>query len=121
MDPDDLAARITSRSKAVMPVHYAWVAADLGAYSFHYTKNITCGEGGAFLTNNDEIAFQAEMIREKGTNRASFMRGEIDKYSWVMAGSSYVLSDLLAGLLDSQMNSRDSIRQKRQRLHPTTP
>jgi dTDP-4-amino-4,6-dideoxygalactose transaminase len=86
---------------------------DIGCYSFHDTKNITCGEGGAFLTNNDDFAEKAEIIREKGTNRAAFFRGEIDKYSWVSEGSSYIPSDLLAALLEVQLERKDEIKQKR--------
>lgn len=86
---------------------------DIGCYSFHDTKNITSGEGGAFLTNTDEIAEQAEFVREKGTNRSAFFRGEIDKYNWVSPGSSYIQSDLLAALLEAQLARRDEIRLKR--------
>ncbi len=85
----------------------------IGCYSFHDTKNITCGEGGAFLTNDDAIAARAEIMREKGTNRAAFMRGEIDKYTWVNEGSSYIPSDMLAALLEAQLAKRDEIKQKR--------
>lgn len=85
----------------------------IGCYSFHDTKNITCGEGGAFLTNDDEIAARAEIMREKGTNRAAFMRGEIDKYTWVEEGSSYIPSDLLAALLEAQLTKKDEIKKKR--------
>jgi dTDP-4-amino-4,6-dideoxygalactose transaminase len=85
----------------------------IGCYSFHDTKNITCGEGGAFVTNDDEIAQKAEVIREKGTNRAAFMRGEIDKYTWVREGSSYIPSDLLAAMLDAQLKKKEDIKQKR--------
>ncbi|WP_234567225.1 dTDP-4-amino-4,6-dideoxygalactose transaminase [Rhodohalobacter sp. 614A] len=88
----------------------------IGCYSFHDTKNITCGEGGAFLTNDDEIAQKAEVIREKGTNRAAFMRGEIDKYTWVWEGSSYIPSDLLAAMLEAQLKKKDGIKQKRKEL-----
>ena len=86
----------------------------IGCYSFHDTKNITCGEGGAFLTNDDKIAARAEIIREKGTNRAAFMRGEIDKYTWVDEGSSYIPSDLLAALLESQLEKREEIKSRRE-------
>ena len=89
---------------------------DVGCYSFHDTKNITCGEGGAFLTNHDEIARRAEIVREKGTNRAAFFRGEIDKYSWVHEGSSYIQSDVLAALLEAQLDKRGEIRAKRKRV-----
>jgi dTDP-4-amino-4,6-dideoxygalactose transaminase len=71
----------------------------LAAQSFHETKNITCGEGGALLINDDRYSERAEIIREKGTNRARFFRGQVDKYSWVDIGSSYVMSDVLAAFL----------------------
>lgn len=85
----------------------------IGCYSFHDTKNITCGEGGAFLTNDHEIAAKAEIMREKGTNRAAFMRGEIDKYTWVEQGSSYIPSDLLAALLEAQLQKKEEIKNRR--------
>ncbi|MCS3855305.1 dTDP-4-amino-4,6-dideoxygalactose transaminase [Salinibacter ruber] len=89
---------------------------DIGCYSFHDTKNITSGEGGAFLTNDEEIAARAEIIREKGTNRSAFYRGEVDKYSWVDEGSSYIPSDILAALLEVQLERRDEIRRKRKQV-----
>lgn len=150
LDPEDVARRITPRTRAIVPVHYAGVGCDMGAlsdlaarhdlhvvedaaqgvdayyeggplgtlgdigcYSFHDTKNITSGEGGAFLTDDSAIAQQAEIIREKGTNRSAFYRGEVDKYSWVDEGSSYIQSDILAALLEVQLEKRDEIREKR--------
>jgi dTDP-4-amino-4,6-dideoxygalactose transaminase len=95
---------------------YLGTIGHIGCYSFHYTKNITCGEGGAFLTNDDEIARKAEIIREKGTNRSAFLRGEVDKYTWVSAGSSYVLSDLLAAMLEAQLAKRAEIKAKRKEV-----
>ena len=92
---------------------------DIGGYSFHDTKNITSGEGGAFLTDNEAVARRAEIIREKGTNRSAFYRGEVDKYSWVDEGSSYIPSDLLAALLEVQLERRDEIRQKRKQVWTT--
>lgn len=86
---------------------------DAGCYSFHDTKNITSGEGGAFLTNDDDLAERAEIVREKGTNRSAFFRGEVDKYSWVDEGSSYIQSDVLAALLEAQLAKRDEIRRRR--------
>jgi len=77
---------------------------DAGCLSFHETKNITCGEGGALVVADPEIARRAEIAREKGTNRAAFFRGEVDKYTWVAEGSSYVLSDVLAAILDAQLD-----------------
>ena len=150
IDPSDIERKITSRTKAIVPVHYAGVACDMGAinklataynlyviedaaqgvdayykgaalgtigdigcYSFHDTKNITSGEGGAFITNDDSIADQAELVREKGTNRSAFFRGEVDKYNWVSQGSSYIQSDILAALLECQLARREEIRSKR--------
>jgi dTDP-4-amino-4,6-dideoxygalactose transaminase len=89
---------------------YLGTIGDIGCFSFHSTKNITCGEGGAFLTNNERIASRAEIIREKGTNRRAFLRGEVDRYSWAAPGSSYVLSDLLAAVLDAQFRNRSKIK-----------
>lgn len=77
---------------------------DMGCYSFHITKNITCGEGGAFLTNDAEIARRAEIIRDKGTNRSDFIGGKVDRYTWIDEGSSYGLSDLLAAIIAEQFN-----------------
>ncbi len=153
LDPADLERRITPRTRAVIPVHYAGVACemdaileiaaqhglavvedaaqgvdaaykgrplgtlgDVGCYSFHGTKNITCGEGGAFLTSDDDLAARAEIIHEKGTNRAAFLRGQVDKYTWVSRGSSYVLSDLLAALLEVQLARREAIKVRRKML-----
>jgi dTDP-4-amino-4,6-dideoxygalactose transaminase len=82
--------------------------------SFHETKNITCGEGGALLINDSSYIERAEIIREKGTNRSSFFRGEVDKYTWVDKGSSYVISDILAAFLYGQLNKAEKIQRKRQ-------
>ncbi|MFC1623818.1 dTDP-4-amino-4,6-dideoxygalactose transaminase [Candidatus Omnitrophota bacterium] len=89
---------------------------DIGCYSFHETKNITCGEGGAFLTNSDDIAKKAEIIREKGTDRSAFLRGEIDKYTWRDIGSSYIISDLLAAVLFEQLHKMEYIIKKRRQI-----
>jgi dTDP-4-amino-4,6-dideoxygalactose transaminase len=86
---------------------------DFSTLSFHETKNISCGEGGALLVNNEEFLQRAEIIIEKGTNRSQFMNGQIDKYSWVDKGSSYVLSDLLAALLYGQLKNSGKIQSKR--------
>ncbi|MHC4846460.1 MAG: dTDP-4-amino-4,6-dideoxygalactose transaminase [Planctomycetota bacterium] len=88
-------------------------AADAGALSFHATKNITCGEGGALLLRDEEDHRRAEIIREKGTNRAEFMRGEIPKYEWVGQGSSYVLSDILAAVLLVQLDKLPELTARR--------
>lgn len=88
----------------------------LATQSFHETKNFSCGEGGALLINDPSLVERAEIIREKGTNRAKFFRGEIDKYTWVDLGSSYVPSDLLAAYLLAQIEVRDRIQSTRKRL-----
>jgi dTDP-4-amino-4,6-dideoxygalactose transaminase len=152
IDPADIERKITPRTRAIFPVHYAGVACDmdaimgiarehglrvvedaahamnatyknkylgtmgdLGCYSFHETKNYACGEGGALLINVDdrEIIGRAEILREKGTDRSRFFRGETDKYTWVDIGSSYLPSDILAAFLYAQLEKRDEIQQKR--------
>lgn len=85
----------------------------LATQSFHETKNITCGEGGALLINEARFIERAEIIREKGTNRARFFRGQVDKYSWVDLGSSYLMSDVLAAFLYAQLEVWESIQAKR--------
>ncbi|MBI2813940.1 MAG: dTDP-4-amino-4,6-dideoxygalactose transaminase [Opitutae bacterium] len=88
----------------------------LATQSFHETKNITCGEGGALLINDLRYTERAEIIREKGTNRARFFRGQVDKYSWVDLGSSYVMSDVLAAFLYAQLEVWPAIQAKRRAL-----
>lgn len=154
MDVQDLERRLTKKTRAVIPVHYAGVAAemdgimafarqhhlmvvedaaqgvnarykgtplgcigDAGTYSFHDTKNFVMGEGGAFITNDESIARRAEIIREKGTNRSNFLRGEVDKYTWVDEGSSFIQSDILAAILKSQLEMIDEIQSKRKSIH----
>jgi dTDP-4-amino-4,6-dideoxygalactose transaminase len=90
---------------------------DLGAYSFHATKNYSCGEGGALLVNDSRLLERAEALREKGTNRSRFYRGEVDKYTWVDVGSSYVLSDLLAAVLLAQLEAMTEITEQRKRIY----
>lgn len=85
----------------------------MATQSFHETKNITCGEGGALLINDERFMERAEIIREKGTNRARFFRGQVDKYSWVDIGSSYVMSDVLAAFLYGQLEVWRQIQEKR--------
>ena len=141
---------ITSKTKAIVPVHYAGVGCemntimdiarrhnltviedaaqaiastykgkalgtfgDFGCYSFHETKNISMGEGGALLIQNEDMIEPAEIIREKGTNRAKFFRGQIDKYTWVNYGSSYLPSDMNAAYLWAQIENIDIIQKKR--------
>ena len=86
---------------------------DLGCYSFHETKNIVSGEGGALVINNDEYHDRSEIIREKGTNRSRFFRGQVDKYTWVDIGSSFLPSDIIAGFLYAQLQDAEEITQKR--------
>ncbi len=88
----------------------------MAAQSFHETKSFTCGEGGALLINDPQYVAKAEIIREKGTNRSQFFRGELDKYTWVGLGSSYLLSDLLAAFLYAQLEARERIQTKRRRV-----
>lgn len=153
IDETKIEAKITDKTKAIFPVHYAGVACemdaimdiakrhdlfvvedaaqgvyakyndrylgtigDLGTYSFHGTKNYTCGEGGAIVINNDDFIERAEIIREKGTNRSQFLRGEIDKYTWVDVGSSYLLSDILAAFLYAQLENLESVNKKRKKI-----
>jgi dTDP-4-amino-4,6-dideoxygalactose transaminase len=87
-----------------------------GAQSFHETKNITCGEGGALLINDLRYLSRAEIVREKGTNRCRFFRGEVDKYTWMDVGSSYLLSEVLAAFLYAQLESSASIQNRRRHL-----
>lgn len=153
LDPADVERRLGPRASAVMPVHYAGLAAEMdgllevararrlkvvedaahglgsawrgrplgtlgeaGCFSFHDTKNITCGEGGAVAFGDEEIAQRAEIVREKGTNRSAFLRGQVDKYTWVAEGSSYVISDVLAAMLDAQLDKRERIQAARARV-----
>jgi dTDP-4-amino-4,6-dideoxygalactose transaminase len=87
----------------------------LATQSFHETKNFTCGEGGALLINDDAYVEQAEILREKGTNRARFFRGQIDKYTWVSQGSSYGPADILAAFLLAQFEQREMIKSTRRK------
>jgi dTDP-4-amino-4,6-dideoxygalactose transaminase len=88
----------------------------LAAQSFHETKNVTCGEGGAILVNDETLVERAEIIREKGTDRKKFFRGQVDKYTWVDLGSSYVQSDLLAAFLYAQLEARERIQSAREKI-----
>jgi dTDP-4-amino-4,6-dideoxygalactose transaminase len=88
----------------------------LATQSFHETKNISCGEGGALLVNDPELVERAEIIREKGTDRSRFLRGQVDKYTWVDVGSSYVLSDALGAILCAQVEAFDGIQRRRRAL-----
>lgn len=88
----------------------------LATQSFHETKNFSCGEGGALLINDSQYIERAEIIREKGTNRSRFFRGQVDKYTWVDLGSSYLPSDMLAAYLYAQLEVREAIQAKRQQV-----
>ena len=88
----------------------------LATQSFHETKNLTCGEGGALLVNDLQFGDRAEILREKGTNRSRFFRGQVDKYTWVDIGSSYLPSDVLAAFLYAQLEARVQIQHKRRRV-----
>jgi len=88
----------------------------LATQSFHETKNVTCGEGGALVINDPALIDRAEIIREKGTNRSRYFRGQVDKYTWVDLGSSYLPSDILAGFLLAQLEASDQIQSKRCRI-----
>lgn len=150
MDENLIEERITSKTKAIVPVHYAGVACnmdkimeiakkhnllvvedaaqavgskynniplgtigDFGCFSFHETKNYSMGEGGAIIVKDEKDFLDAEILREKGTNRSQFMRGQIDKYTWHKIGSSYLPSDILAALLYGQLIRFDEIMEKR--------
>jgi dTDP-4-amino-4,6-dideoxygalactose transaminase len=89
---------------------------NFSAQSFHETKNFTCGEGGALLLNDARYIERAEILREKGTNRARFFRGQVDKYTWVDIGSSYVMSDVLAAFLYGQLELWQQIQERRRRI-----
>jgi dTDP-4-amino-4,6-dideoxygalactose transaminase len=100
---------------------YLGTIGDFGCYSFHETKNYSCGEGGSLLINTDDIKTveRAEILREKGTNRSKFFRGEVDKYTWVDIGSSYLPSDILAAFLYAQLEEMDTIQDLRLRIYNT--
>jgi dTDP-4-amino-4,6-dideoxygalactose transaminase len=89
----------------------------LGAYSFHDTKNYTCGEGGALCVNDEDLIERAEIIREKGTNRSQFSRGEIDKYTWVDTGSSYIPSEIACAFLCAQLEAIEAITKRRHDIY----
>ena len=150
IDPELAAAAITPRTKAIIAVHYAGVAADMdsltkicaannlfliedaaqalgatykgrqcgslgdmAAFSFHETKNIISGEGGVLTLNRPELVQRAEIIREKGTNRSIFKRGQVDKYTWVDIGSSFLPGELVAAFLYAQLEKAELINARR--------
>ncbi len=95
---------------------YLGTFGSLASQSFHETKNFSCGEGGALLINDPALAERAEIIREKGTNRSRFFRGQVDKYTWVDIGSSYLPSDILAAFLYAQFEQREKIQTHRKQV-----
>ncbi len=153
IDPDGIEPLITTRTRAIVVVHYSGVACDMdkimamahrhgllvvedaahaidsfykgkplgsighfGTFSFHETKNIISGEGGLLIINREEDTKRAEIIWEKGTNRAAFYRGEIDKYGWVDIGSSFLPSDAVSAFLYSQLRRFDRIQSRRKKI-----
>ncbi len=154
LDETLLESAITSRTKAIIPVHYGGTACDmnpimqvaseyglrviedaaqgvnafyngqslgsigqLGAFSFHHTKNYFCGEGGALCINDPTLAERAETVREKGTNRTQFLRGEVDKYTWVDLGSSYLPCELSCAFLYGQLQKLEWITERRREVY----
>jgi dTDP-4-amino-4,6-dideoxygalactose transaminase len=155
MDVNSIEQLITSKTKAIIPVHYAGISCDMdtvmdlankyelfviedaaqaidsyyknrkgnkiplgsighmSTFSFHETKNIISGEGGMLVINDESFIKRAEIIREKGTNRSAFWRGEVDKYNWVDIGSSFLPSDIIAAFLFAQLESLKFIQDKR--------
>lgn len=150
VDPAAISRLLTSRTRAVVAMHYGGVACDLDAIldttrarnltliednahglfgrfrgrplgsfgamatqSFHETKNVTCGEGGALLVNDPALVERAEVLREKGTNRSRFFRGEVDRYTWVDVGSNYMPSELQAAFLWGQLDAWQDIQRRR--------
>lgn len=150
IDPNKLESLITSRTKVIVPVHYAGVACNmerimeiankynilviedaaqaidsyymerplggighLAAFSFHETKNIISGEGGLLVVNDDRFIRRSEIIWEKGTNRAEFFRGEVNKYGWVDTGSSFLPSEIVAAFLYAQLENMNMIQNRR--------
>jgi dTDP-4-amino-4,6-dideoxygalactose transaminase len=153
IDEEKIEQAISTKTKAIVPVHYAGVSCEMdsimsiakkysiavvedaaqgimstykgkalgsighfGAYSFHETKNITSGEGGVLLINDESYIQRAEVIREKGTNRSQFYRGIVDKYRWIDVGSSYLPSEINAALLFSQLEEGQQIIDHRRSL-----
>jgi dTDP-4-amino-4,6-dideoxygalactose transaminase len=110
---EDAAQGVNAKYKG----RYLGTIGDIGAYSFHETKNFICGEGGAIVLNRPELVERAEIVREKGTNRTRFFRGEVDKYTWVDIGSSFLPSDILAAFLYAQLENMDAITKKRQEIY----
>lgn len=120
--PEASARGVSVVEDAAHALFATWRGRPLGSFgrlatlSFHETKNVTCGEGGALLLNDPALAARAEILREKGTDRSRFFRGEVDKYTWVDLGSSWLPSDLLAAYLVAQLEERDAIQGRRQAI-----
>jgi dTDP-4-amino-4,6-dideoxygalactose transaminase len=95
---------------------YLGTLGSIATQSFHETKNVTCGEGGAIVINDPGLVERAEILRDKGTNRSRFYRGEVDKYTWVDVGSSYLMSDILAAFLCAQLEAYEQIAAARCRI-----
>ncbi|MFH1964876.1 MAG: dTDP-4-amino-4,6-dideoxygalactose transaminase [Acidobacteriota bacterium] len=112
---EDAAQGVNARYKG----KYLGTIGHLGAYSFHETKNYICGEGGALVINDPRFVERAEIIREKGTNRSKFFRGEVDKYTWVDIGSSYLPPELTTAFLYAQLQEADKIDKKRRSIWKT--
>jgi dTDP-4-amino-4,6-dideoxygalactose transaminase len=113
---------IEDAAQAILSTYHGKPTGSLGemaALSFHETKNLICGEGGALLLNNEQFIARAEIIREKGTNRSSFHRGDVDKYTWIDIGSSYLPSDLIAAFLWAQLQSAREICERRLKVWHT--
>lgn len=106
---EDAAQGVNSTYKG----RYLGTIGQLGTYSFHETKNFICGEGGALTVNDPVFEERADIVLKRGTNRDQFFRGEVDRYTWVDVGSSYLMSDLLAAFLFAQLENMDKINQKR--------
>ncbi|MBC7658488.1 MAG: dTDP-4-amino-4,6-dideoxygalactose transaminase [Chitinophagaceae bacterium] len=153
IDEDLIESAITSKTKAIVPVHYAGIGCAMdrinaiaakhnlqviedaahasvanyggkplgslgrmAAFSFHQTKNLSCGEGGALIVNDPGLIERAEILREKGTNRKAFARGEVDKYTWIDIGSSYLIPDFVSALLSSKLHRSRAITAARLRI-----
>lgn len=153
IDIEDASSKITKRTKAIIPTHYAGISCDMdklmglakefdlsviedaaqavhscykhkylgtigdfGAYSFHHTKNFSCGEGGAFLSKDRKFTKKAEEIRDNGTNKAAFMRNQVPYYSWQMTGCNYVLGEACSALLFEQMKEAEVIISRRKSI-----
>ena len=150
LDPEKLEALITSKTKAIVPMHYSGVSCDMGSimeiaeqhqlfviedaamaidntygnkyigslghfatFSFHETKNISCGEGGLLVINDSKFVERAEILRDKGTNRKQFLNGKIEKYEWVDIGGSFAPNDITSAYLFAQLEQLDLIQNKR--------